>query len=338
MAAGLSHQRPRSWPDRTRPVQPRAANVAQGGRHCRGPTCPWAVFDTAAVAIGLGRATPDRAVRGEPRHRGGAGAGSAAPPAAGRRRTAPAADPDPRGNRHRQGSARGGDSPGRAAGRRPVRRRQLRRYPRDPSRGGAVRVRAGSVHGRPAGQGGALPGGAPGGAVPRRGRAPAGGPAGEAPQGAGGADGAAAREHAERGGGRLAPGRDERGLGRGRPRPALPGRSLPPAGRRHAAPAAAPGAGRGYPPPGRALPEARLRGLRAAAEDPDGRGTGDPPRLPVARERAGARQRDGTGGAARGGDRRDAGDSRVAAPPQSWRDGSRRRRGAARCEGDGHGG
>ena len=138
--------------------------------------------------------------------------------------------------------------PGRA-----VRRRQLRRHPRHPARGGAVRLRAGRLHRCAPGQGGPLPDGAPRHPVPRRGGTPAGGSPGEAAQGARGANRAAPRKHAQRSGRRLADRRHEREPGRGRSVSAVPGGSLSSPGGGDARAAAAPRAGRGHSAARRAL-------------------------------------------------------------------------------------
>ena len=156
----------------------------------------------------------------------------------------PAADPDPRGDGHWQGPARRRHPPRRPPRRRAVRRRQLCRDPRDPARGRAVRLRAGRVHRRAAGQAGPVPDGQRRHHLPRRGRAAAAGPAVQAAAGrsrsapCGGWEARAASRSTLDGGG------DQRGPGRRGPGPPIPRGSLPPAGRRHPADASAPGARR----------------------------------------------------------------------------------------------
>ena len=85
----------------------------------------------------------------------------------------PGPDPPARrdGGRQEPGGPRA--SPRGSRGRRALRRRQLRGDPGTAARGRAVRLRAGGVHGRQAGQARAAAGGPRRDPVPRRGRAPA---------------------------------------------------------------------------------------------------------------------------------------------------------------------
>ncbi len=103
--------------------------------------------------------------------------------------------PDQRRQRHRQGV--GGarhPRPERAAGS-ALRRRQLRRDPRESARIGAVRPREGGLHGCGSEQGRSLRDGRPGDPLPRRGRRAAPTAPGQAAPGDPGQDGPACRRH-----------------------------------------------------------------------------------------------------------------------------------------------
>ena len=102
---------------------------------------------------------------------------------------------DRRRDRHRQGAARRGDPPPQPAPGRPVHRVRLRRRPRRADRVGAVRARAGRVHGRDHGSPGRVRGGRRRHAVPRRDRRAGARRAAGAAARAGQAVGAARRRH-----------------------------------------------------------------------------------------------------------------------------------------------
>ena len=96
-------------------------------------------------------ASPGGTGRREPRNRGRPRANRPAR-GPGIRRPAPAARVDPGRDRKRQGARGPGAPPGGPPVRRALRRRQLRGHPRDPARGGDVRLRARRLHRRPPGQ------------------------------------------------------------------------------------------------------------------------------------------------------------------------------------------
>ena len=183
---------------------------------------------------------------------------------------------------------------------RAVRRRQLRRHPRDAARGRAVRLRARRLHRRAPGQAGTLPVGQRRHHLPRRGRAAAALAPVQAAEGHRGALGAAARQHAQRAPGRL----DHRGDQRGSRRP------------RCRTAASAPISTTGWPWSRSMLPPLRARGrdVLLLAEDFLGRvcedyglaashahrrRAGGAAGSPVAGQRARAGQRAGARGAAR---------------------------------------
>ena len=120
--------------------------------------------------------------------------------------------------------ARTSTRPGRVAP--PLRGHQLRRHPRDPARGRAVRLRARGLHRRPPGQGRPVPSRARRHAVPRRDRAPSGGAAGQAAHRPRGPRGAPAGQHPDRAGRRGRAGGDERRPPARRRRASVPRGSL----------------------------------------------------------------------------------------------------------------
>ena len=119
--------------------------------------------------------------------------------------------------------------------------------------------RAGCLHGRPPRQARAPSNGAPGHALPRRGGSVARIGPGQAPHRPRGSCRPPPRQHQARGGRRLFHQCHEYRPPRGRPRTAVPGRPLPPAGGDHARPAPAAGTGPRRAPPRRAVPRPRLR-------------------------------------------------------------------------------
>ena len=297
-----------------------------GWLHCE----PWRRSGDVQPAVAAARAKPG--------HHRRPGPGRAPAQPAGGRSAAARADPHPGGDGNWEGAPGRDPPPGGPAGRRAVRRRQLRGHPRDPARGGAVRVRAWSVHRRAPREGRATPDGAPGDALPRRGRSPAGGIAGEAAQGPRGAIGAALGEHAQRARRRVDRRGDERGPPGSDASAPLPRGPLSPAGGLDASLAGAPGAGRGHRPTRRALPGAGVCGLRTGQTDAGARRARGDPRLRVAGERAGAGQRDGAGGVAHRRERRSGGGAGAPEPSPcrrgvflaaAWRTGLERRRRAA---------
>ena len=174
-----------------------------------------------------------------------------------------------------------------------LRRRQLRGHSRDAARGRALRLRARRLHGRAPREGRALPDRQPRHDLPGRGGPPAGGAPGQAPQGARGPRRPAARQHPERARRRLdrhGQQREPRDRGAGA---AIPRGPLPPPRRRDADHSAVARPGRGRAPPRRALPRTGVRGVPAPPAKLHGGRADGAPRLSVARERAGAGERDG---------------------------------------------
>ena len=180
--------------------------------------------------------------------------------------------------------------------------------PETPARGRALRLRARRLHGRAPREGRAVPDGEPRDDLPGRGRVSC--PRPSRPS-------SSRRSRTGPSAGWAAPGASPWTSGSSRPptrtcpgaaqtRP-IPPRPLPPARRDDAHHPAAPRARRGRAPPRGALPRSGVRRVPTARAQLLAGRAGGPARLSVARERAGARERDGAGRAldrGAGGDRR----------------------------------
>ncbi len=212
-----------------------------------------------------------------------------------------AAGRHPGRERHGQGAGRARDPLERPAPRSPLRRRELRRHPRDPAGIDAVRLRARRVHGRRARHARPVRGRGRRHAVPGRGRGDVAGHAGKAAARAAAGRAAPGRERAHAQGRRPHPDRDQprsRADGRGGE---VPARSVLPVERRADRAAAAARSARRHPDHGRPLPGQAGEGRRPSrAQAARARGAGADGRPSLAGQRARAGERDHARGRAVG--------------------------------------